>query len=264
LELEYITGFYCRHVHPFEFFPAYQEHILDDRRLGLRGDNAPGLAARHAGYCSHSPTQQWLLEDWDLEAVAPDHAATVEMWLSTHWNGRADAGSRGLLRPSTDDYHFTTTVYNDVVAPLAGTSGYTVESHASVSGDNCRSPRWGHRFAPFSGFQFSTLDDVLINMPFTMIKSETETLATHQEAVPFSFTYVLPAGAPSIRGCLNYLKALLRKMGAVKVYEWPWPPPTAAVPVIFAGRKTTYIFPDRSPGFVRVPQCWSVELWRKS
>jgi hypothetical protein len=68
--LEYITGYYTRHVHPFEFFDTYDPLLLDDRRLALRGDNQSGLAARRTGYTSHTEVQQWVARDWALEAHA--------------------------------------------------------------------------------------------------------------------------------------------------------------------------------------------------
>ena len=170
----------------------------------------------------------------------------------------ADAGSRGLIRPSTDDYHFSRSSYDKVVAPLSGPLGYTVESHASVSGDNCRSPRWGHRFQPFATFQFASEDDVLINMPFSIIVKETRHLQVHQRATSFAFTYVLPVGAPSVQSALPELLARLSAMGASCRHTFK------PGELIFVGRKTTYIFPDRSPGFAPpLPLRWPVCLWRK-
>lgn len=266
LLLEYITGFYVRHVHPFEFFDKYDPQCLTDRRLVLRGDNSPGLDAREAGHCSHKATGEWLVDDLEREARDVDGIVSTQAWISTHWNTLADRGSRGLVRPHTDDYHFTQLAYDSVVRPLAGSRGYTVESHASVLGDNCRSARWGHRYCPFESFTFVPDDDVLINMPFTIAFRETKALRAHQCLVPFAFTYVFPVDAPSMHSSRHAIRSMLVCMGAHIAHTW-WVDSQADVQdnhTVFIGRKTTYIFPDSTPGFAPpLPLRWTVELWRK-
>lgn len=255
--LEYVTGFYCRHVHPFEFHPPYDPDLIDDRRLGLRGDNTPGLHARRRGYAHNSDVNAFIIEDWRLEAADPQHIVSGEIEISTHWNTTADRGSRGRLQPHTDDWHFCQSVYDTVVAPLAP-NGYTVESHASVSGDNCRSPRWGHRFSPFATLELHTDDDVLINAPFTSLVRELKVLVRRHHEAPFAFTFVLPIGRRKTRPFVPFIVRQLERLGAYRAHTF------LQNDVVFRGRKTTYYYPDRSTGFTDpMPLPWTVQLWRR-
>jgi hypothetical protein len=151
-----------------------------------------------------------------------------------------------------------------VVVRFASKGTYSVESHASVSGHNCRSARWAHRFRPFATFPFDSHDDVLINMPFSTLLQETRILKKLHRVTPFAFTFVFPVGAPSVTHSVHAQVCLiLRSLGACRVKRWHTQKNHPANPVVFMGRKTTYIFPDSAAGFAPpLPLRWDVELWR--
>lgn len=255
---EFVMMFYSKHVHPFEFFDPKrlrdQQRPIDSR-LGMRGDNTSSLDARMAGRSGHPMLHEWVVEDCNEDAAKGWTA--VAIGISTHDNTIADDGSRGKRRPHTDDYHFSDWAFHIVRSLASRPHGYTIESHASVSGDNCRAPRWGHRFCRFDQLAFSSHDDALINAPFRALVTAMRELEVQHRAVDFEFTFVLPL-APKTIPFVPRLRERLANLGAKRAHTFNVHEP------VFMMRKNVYIWPDRSAGFVLKTLQWPVELWRYS